>query len=300
MNEQQIECWLRKAPVPRAPATLLQKLHADVRVNPSATRVVAGPLWLLFSRWWPAAACFAIGITLLGAQINTAAKLRRENQLLRAATAQIEGLRSQNAEYQQLAPVAAEVDHLKANRLELQALKAEVAQLRQALAEAERIKAENQRLLRELNLPSSQLLVEEGDAGAESIKCFNNISQIGQGARIWASDNDRILPTDFLSMTNELGTPKILVCPSDTSRIPPNWESFTWASCTEANVSYELLSPGAFLEGPSGPGKEAVGVFARCRLHGHVVLVNGSVKRSNPSWSIAQKDGKWVQVRNEN
>jgi hypothetical protein len=275
-------------------------LHADVRVNPSETCAVASPLWLLFKRWWPAAACFAVGITLLGDQINTAVKLRRENELLRAATVQLEDLRRQNAEYQQLARVAAEVDLLNANRSELQALKAEGAQLRQAVVEAERIKAKNQHLLRELNLPSSQLLVEEGDAGTESIKCFNNISQIGQGARIWASDNDRILPTDFLAMTNELGTPKILVCPSDTSRIPPNWESFTWANCTEANVSYDLLSPGAVLEGPSGPGKEPVGVYARCRVHGHVVLVNGSVKRSNPSWTVMQKDGKWVQVRNEN
>jgi hypothetical protein len=299
MNDSQIEYLLRKAPIPPPPATLLDDLHAAVCLNLPETRATPGTLWFLFKRWWPAVACLAIGVTVIAGQIDTAAKLRRENELLKTATAQFDDLRRQNAEYQQLAGVPVEVESLKANRLELQALTAEIARLRQALAELEQINEQNQRLLRELNLPSDQLLIQEGTAGMESISCFNNIANIAQGSRVWATDHDNILPTDFLVMTNELVTPKILVCPSDQSRLPLNWDSFTWANCTEANVSYELLSPGAVLVGPSGPGTEPQVVFARCRVHGHVVLVNGSIKRSNPSWSFVHKEGKWLLERNE-
>jgi prepilin-type N-terminal cleavage/methylation domain-containing protein len=65
--------------------------------------------------------------------------------------------------------------------------------------------------------------------------CISRLKQIGVGLRLWANDNDDAFPwavevikggsmgsidwTDnFRAAANELSTPKILVCPSDTER----------------------------------------------------------------------------------
>ena len=67
--------------------------------------------------------------------------------------------------------------------------------------------------------------------------CFNNLKQIGIACRIWADDNNGLYPMEvytnasggplflgsnvfryFQVMSNELNTPKILVCPADWER----------------------------------------------------------------------------------
>src|SRR5436190_24263960 len=74
---------------------------------------------------------------------------------------------------------------------------------------------------------------------AESMSCGNYMCSIVIGARAWAMDSDDYLPSDFLSMSNELATPRILVCPGDHSRQPaPDWASFTLD-----NSSYEIVTP---------------------------------------------------------
>jgi type II secretory pathway pseudopilin PulG len=78
---------------------------------------------------------------------------------------------------------------------------------------------------------------------AQRINCINNLKQDGLAFKIWAGDNSDKYPmgvsTDkggtkeliagadtfrhFQVMSNELGTPKILVCPSDTRTAAPNF-----------------------------------------------------------------------------
>ena len=53
---------------------------------------------------------------------------------------------------------------------------------------------------------------------AQQIHCVNNMTQIGLAAQIWATDHDDKFPPDFLSMSNELASPQILVCPGDRSK----------------------------------------------------------------------------------
>jgi prepilin-type N-terminal cleavage/methylation domain-containing protein len=74
----------------------------------------------------------------------------------------------------------------------------------------------------------------------QGISCVNNLKEISLGYRIWAGDNGSLYPTDisvtnggamewaatgdvaavFQVMSNELGTPKILVCPDDATHAP--------------------------------------------------------------------------------
>ncbi len=70
-----------------------------------------------------------------------------------------------------------------------------------------------------------------GRGGADRIKCANNLKQVGLAFKVFANDHDDQLPyqttnvvalgldrrawTQFMVMSNELGSPKILWCPGD-------------------------------------------------------------------------------------
>jgi hypothetical protein len=114
-------------------------------------------------------------------------------------------------------------------------------------------------------LVSTVLLLPRFRRNAKSISCGNYISSIGLAARIWADDNHNILPVDLVSMSNELGTTKILICPDDASRFP----ALTWASFTSSNSSYQLLTPGV-------PYNDT-NAFLRCEIHGHLGYADGTV-----------------------
>ena len=75
--------------------------------------------------------------------------------------------------------------------------------------------------------------------GRQRINCVNNLKEIGLAYRVWEGDNGDKYPmavstgkggsmeyTDgantfrhFLVMSNELSTPKILICPADTRAV---------------------------------------------------------------------------------
>ena len=111
--------------------------------------------------------------------------------------------------------------------------------------------------------------------------CVSNLKQIGLAARVWALENKDILPSDFLTMSNELSTPKILVCPGDKARKPANG----WPEFNASNVSYELLSPGVSETYPDV-------VYARCPIHNNVGLADGSVQMLGSSGKVVMVDGK--------
>ena len=101
---------------------------------------------------------------------------------------------------------------------------------------------------------------------AESVQCGNYMVSIGFAARLWAEDHDGHLPSDFLSMSNELATTKILVCPGDHSRQP----AASWSVFTPADSSYEIVTPG-LKDGDTN------GLFLRCKIHGHIGYADGTV-----------------------
>ena len=108
-------------------------------------------------------------------------------------------------------------------------------------------------------------------AKAQTINCMNNMKQIGLAARMWSQDHNGTFPPDFLSMSNELSTPKILVCPADSRRAAPvtlGWEQFN-----PQNVSYEYVSPGI-----KEDAAMAQAVIFRCPIHNNVGMGDGSVQ----------------------
>lgn len=96
---------------------------------------------------------------------------------------------------------------------------------------------------------------------SQQIGCLNNLKQVGLAYRMWGGDNGERFPAqvstkdggtlelvtngfafpDFVVMSNELGTPKIVFCPDDKERsCAPDFGRLT----SDANVSY-FTAPGA-------------------------------------------------------
>jgi hypothetical protein len=94
--------------------------------------------------------------------------------------------------------------------------------------------------------------------GGSRIKCVNNLKNVGLAYRIYATDdNDRFPweipdqkgaihinylsdPTEYIRiLSNELSTPKIVVCPQDDRKEATNWINFS-----RTNISY-FISPDA-------------------------------------------------------
>ncbi len=110
-------------------------------------------------------------------------------------------------------------------------------------------------------------------AKAVRINCVNNLKQVGLAFRLWGGDHNDLYPMQFLTnstgaplfadatngfryfqvMSNELSTPKILICPADKKRAAAT--NFT-GDFTGARISYfvgldanETTHPSAFLSG---------------------------------------------------
>jgi prepilin-type processing-associated H-X9-DG protein len=154
---------------------------------------------------------------------------------------------------------------------------------------------------------------------ARRIQCVNNLKQCGLAFRIWEGDNGDKLPMDvplakggtkefdtgadtfrhFQVMSNELSTPKILVCPND-DRI----SAINFVQLKNANVSFFVgleandASPQRFLDGDRNltsdnapengilklvPGGPVSWTTAIHNNQGNVGLADGSVQQYSSS-----------------
>jgi prepilin-type processing-associated H-X9-DG protein len=154
---------------------------------------------------------------------------------------------------------------------------------------------------------------------AQRINCVNNLKQCGLAFRIWEGDNGDKLPMDvpmakggtkefdtgadtfrhFQVMSNELSTPKILICPADTRSVADNF-----ARLKNQNVSYFVgleandANPQRFLDGDRNltsdnapengilklvPGGPVSWTTAIHNNQGNVGLADGSVQQYSSS-----------------
>jgi hypothetical protein len=165
-------------------------------------------------------------------------------------------------------------------------LAAEVSELEQLRAENLKLRAQVAAAAASVLTPEETAALAEAKGKAALTQCCNNLKQLGISAKVWSLDNENALPPNVLCMTNEMATPKILVCPSDTGR----HAAASWAEYSPANCSYE------YLIGPGGKSdEEPTRVLFRCPIHGNIGLADASVQASvakeHPE-SLVWKDGK--------
>jgi Domain of unknown function (DUF4190)/GYF domain 2 len=129
---------------------------------------------------------------------------------------------------------------------------------------------------------------------AQSISCMNNMKQVGLAYRTWALDHQDAFPFNVSTnqggtfelcdvasdgfdgsgafhlqvMSNELSTPKILICPADTRK----HAALDFFNLQAVNVSYQVRS------GTNLTDTNAQAVLLVCPIHGHKLLCDGSVQ----------------------
>jgi hypothetical protein len=302
MSTRQIENILRSAPQPKPPGNLAQKLKAHALHVPqfASPPIEASPTpgsWL--ARWWPALAptlvslACAAGLTVQQLQID-----RLKAHTIQAASS---SATQEPGSPQSVASMGNPTDTPNtsgAEADELTRLREVAARLRDEVSTLEKVREENGRLRTQLSSRSAAVFsteevqaLEDARNRAERIRCVNNLKQLGLAVRVWALDNQNMTPPNVLSMSNELGSFSIVVCPSDNGRQAAK----DAASFTPANCSYEFLAP-------SAPDNEPDRIMFRCPIHGNIGLIDGSVQSSiakeHPDW-IVQQDGKYYFRRIE-
>src|SRR5688572_8582382 len=143
-----IEKALRKAPQPKVPAGLLEKLQSDI-VLPRAQLNQGGVSewrpWL--KRWVPALSFTAFllaSLVAIAMQANVVGELRRENQQLQLAAGGAEQVRRERADSQSIEQLR--LEQLRKDAAEVERLRTEIAQLQATSQELAGLRAENQRL----------------------------------------------------------------------------------------------------------------------------------------------------------
>lgn len=261
-------------------------LHSRVAPQTSIARPGSRE-WL--RRWWPALVPGAISAAcamVLTTQQGTIRELKTSIQTFSQGPAK--ELNTTEPEKGASTGADSSADTIQ----EIERLREAAFRLKNEIAQLQQLQGENVKLQAEVAAPQGVGLSAEeaeelakGKEKAQSIACVNNLKQFGLAVRIWALDNNDSNPPNVLCMSNELSTPKILVCPADTGHaVASDFFSFTVANC-----SYEFLAPSEVTD------KEPQRVLSRCPIHGNIGLCDGSVQRGvakdHPDW-LVERDGK--------
>jgi hypothetical protein len=212
------------------------------------------------------------------------ASQRNELEMAQANAGEVAELRQQIQELQtnrattsapipdalELARLRNEVSQLRKESVDTATLRsqaADAAQLRARLAVATQDLARAESDLAEaVKITPEQL--RQAKEEAQSIACINNLKQIGLAARLYAGDHNDVFPPAFLSMKDQLNSPKILFCPADPTALRVS----EWSQLNPASISYRFLNPNG---NEADPSKQ----LSACPIHGHVGLSDGSVHR---------------------
>lgn len=296
MNPTELESALRSAPVPPVPTGLRERLGREARTALSSSRedTAAEKEFSLWRRW----PFLLIGGGLLAAAATWVVQ-QGAIEDLRSRLASVAGspeVSNSGVKESSAGASDADLESVRERRAEVGQLKAELTRLRADELRMRSLAAENReleaRLLERSGVaPEDLAAMDAARDRAASIRCVNNLKQIGLALRVWATDNGEKFPGDLLRMTNELTTPLVLVCPSQ----PGGTTNSDWAVFQFTQCSYQYLASGMAV--PNGGDEERNRIAARCRFHQHVLLSDGSVQMmdgtgANPNGHLISRNGK--------
>lgn len=292
LNNKDIESMLSKAPQPHPPASLKAALVRDLETTQLTSSNAAGdtprwspvqPRWgAWLNSWWPVVVTACLTLASLAVVAAQQVEISRLSQLL-SESAGAKTLAAATLPRSVSQPTTAQVP--LDDRQDLERLRGLVQQLQAEIAELEALNVANDRMRLQIaaagEADGDGEFLEQQKEKANLIMCVNNLKQLGLSARVWATDNDDLLPPNILSMSNEIAAPKILICPSDVGRQPaPDWSSYSAANC-----SYEYLAA-------SSTSAEPERVAFRCRIHGNITLCDGSVQAKVHPEYLVTRGGK--------
>jgi hypothetical protein len=132
----------------------------------------------------------------------------------------------------------------------------------------------------------------------ERTDCQNNLRQLGLALKVWALDHNDQYPFNvstnsggslelcargddgfdnslvhFLIISNELNTPRLLVCPND----PAKHVAADFSTLQSVNVSYRLRT------GAQINAENPQEVLAVCPIHGNQLFCDGNVRKNPPA-----------------
>ena len=105
---------------------------------------------------------------------------------------------------------------------------------------------------------------------AQRIQCLNNMKQTGLALRMWANDHGGKFPSDLMSLSNQVPSVKILICPGEKLR--DRSQATTWSDLSLIGSSYDYYGAG---KDESRPQE----VILECPNHSNVGLADGSVQQ---------------------
>lgn len=141
-------------------------------------------------------------------------------------------------------------------------------------------------------------------AKAQRIACTNNLKQVGLSFRIFATDNSDSFPMNvaisaggssesityplsnwvtYAAMSNELGTPKIVVCPADSDRKDQtNFFGFVRATSAATPLAGQNASVSYFI------GIDAMETEPQMMLSGDRNITNNTTLKTDANYSTIQ------------
>jgi hypothetical protein len=154
--------------------------------------------------------------------------------------------------------------------------------------------------------------------GGTRIQCVNNLKQVGLSYRVWEGDNNDKYPMavaetnggtmdfitgpsafrHFLVMSNELSTPKILICPaeSDQTRTPAN--AFAEAQTLfDQRTGMPIVGPVSFLNNSNISyfvGVDAAETNAQMILSGDHNITNGTPVKNGMLYLTTNQESGWT------
>lgn len=248
-DEQTLIRALRNPPPIHPPETLERELISRIQLtkgkNIEAGTAKAGMRTSPFP-WLVAAILAGLGLAAAGVQTYRWVDLGRKTDDLERRSANVETLRAANAEYQRLVVSLEDAAQWRRDADEVETLSAEIERLRARVDTLIALRDENSRLAAEPASLGGPMAGETDDffsdkrAHAQSIKCINNMKNIGLAVRIYATDHDDYNPESVMQLKGVLSSPGMLICPSKSDSDQDTEKRVTWEDIHPGAVTYQL------------------------------------------------------------